>query len=123
MNLSDMFDFVNSTTYDNTFVRLQLKSSVNITFGSSDEYSSDDSKIVYKNGSITKSIEFTLTKKIYVSTNSTGGSTSNNGYIGGGGGGCCFAAGSQILITKTGKTKNIEDIRNNDKIVSYNRYT
>lgn len=121
MNLSDMFDFANSTILGGTFVRLQLKSSVNITFGSSDEYSSDDSKIVYKNGSITKSIEFTLTKKIYVSTNSTGGSTSNNGYIGGGG--CCFAAGSQILITKTGKTKNIEDIRNNDKIVSYNRYT
>ena len=36
---------------------------------------------------------------------------------------CCFAPGTQILMTLDGITKNIEEVKKGDKVISYNIFT
>ena len=36
---------------------------------------------------------------------------------------CCFVAGTKVLISLNGETKNIEDLKENDTVVSYNTKT
>lgn len=36
---------------------------------------------------------------------------------------CCFEAGSQVLVSLDGQTKNIEDIKSGDQVVSYDSET
>ena len=85
-------------------------------------YTSSNGKIRYfYNGTISEidlNCTISKTSTMTVRTGSENSSTSDDG-----GGGCCFVAGSQILITKTGKTKSIEDIHKGDKLISYNRKT
>ena len=36
---------------------------------------------------------------------------------------CCFVAGSKVLCNAQGATKNIEDVKTGDIIMSYNTFT
>lgn len=124
VQLDSLFNIVNIKYLDGS-VYMTFVPRLNVTINqlTIDQISYPGSCIKYTNGSKTTSINFVV--KINKKTTSTGGSTNpsggNTGTTGNWGHtGGCFVEGTKILVSMDGTTKNVEDVKVGDQIISYN---